>query len=114
MSNRVTCQVDLFGEKLPDNRKPDYRNLAQDMFLEEVAELPEIADNPGKRYTIRDIKKGSVRVVGDAPLFTWLSNKDAQEVSNALNKKGYDTVIVNGAGGIGISNICDVYHVEKK
>lgn len=79
----------------------------------------------GMRYTLNDIKKGSVKPysfyyhssINGHPViennFGWLQPALAQEISDLLNKKGGHTVIVTDIGGSGISGIHSVILVEK-
>ena len=79
----------------------------------------------GKRYTLNDIKKGIVKQysfyyrssIDDYPViennFGWLQPVLAQKISDLLNGRGRDTVIVTDMGGSGISGIHSVILVGR-
>jgi len=96
-------------------------------IVEQITPVYDEFDNirNGRRYTLNDIKKETVKQYSfyyrsstDGSLiiednFGWLRPVLAQEISNLLNRRGRNTVIVTDMGGSGISGVHSVILVGR-
>jgi len=77
----------------------------------------------GRQFSVNDLKKGIVKQYSfvnwdDNPSsihtdFGWCKPNHAKEISKLLNQRGFDTIILDGQGGTGISGIHTVITVEE-